>query len=234
MNNHPITLLFPEKTFDDARRAHVLQYGKALVLNTWLLGAVVLLSVLLVASLAFAWQLVQTIAHQPLRIVKVDELGRTSAINFDTTATLPPVERERVMRSALSQFVRLHFSRVRGTIQQDYPASLFFMAPGLVDASINTNSQTRVIETFLADGTADDVDAAVQNVTFQELQATPFRAGIDFEKVFTSPATHRESRRERYVAQVAFVLLPDVPNNFVKVNPLGVQVVQLRIDQAFQ
>jgi VirB8 protein. len=231
----PGPLFLPlNKTLGPGRLAHQLQYGKALQLNTWLLCGVALLAGLNVVAGAAVWKLSTALANQPLRIVKMDELGRTSAIHFDTTASLAPAERERVLRSELSKFAVLHFSRVRSTIQQDYPASLFFLEPRLAEASISANSQARVIETFLADGAREDELAIVKNVTFQELSATPYRAGIDFDTVFTNAATHRESKREHFTAQVAFELLSDVPNEYVKNNPLGVRVVQLRIDKAFQ
>ena len=37
-----------------------------------------------------------------------------------------------------------------------------------------------------------------------------------------------------YVAQVDFVLREHVPNEFVRVNPLGLQVEYFRVDQAFE
>jgi hypothetical protein len=237
MNEHLLRtpLIFPaEKTLDDARRHHIAQYGSALVVNTWLTMYSVLVSVLLLVSLAAIWTLTQALAHQPVRIITLDALGRATAADDRTAATLQPADRERVLRFALSNFIALHFSRMRGTIQQDFPASLFFLAPGLVDASISADAQGRVIASFLADGAADDVSIDVKNVTFQELTAQPFRAAVDFDKVYISPGSHTERRRETYTAQVAFTVLETVPNAFVKVNPLGVQVTQLRIDQAFQ
>ena len=37
-----------------------------------------------------------------------------------------------------------------------------------------------------------------------------------------------------YVAQLDFVLRDAVPNAFIRVNPLGLQVTYFRVDQAFQ
>ena len=41
-------------------------------------------------------------------------------------------------------------------------------------------------------------------------------------------------RQQTYVAQVDFVLREHVPNEFVRVNPLGLQVEYFRVDQAFE
>ena len=40
--------------------------------------------------------------------------------------------------------------------------------------------------------------------------------------------------RQTYVAQIDFVLRDHVPNEFVRVNPLGLQVTYFRVDQAFE
>ena len=57
---------------------------------------------------------------------------------------------------------------------------------------------------------------------------------MTFQKVFYSPGTRHERGRETYVAQVDFVLRDHVPNAFVRVNPLGLQVAYFRVDQAFE
>ena len=41
-------------------------------------------------------------------------------------------------------------------------------------------------------------------------------------------------RRETFVAHVDFALRERVPNAFVRVNPLGLQVSYFRVDQAFE
>ena len=51
--------------------------------------------------------------------------------------------------------------------------------------------------------------------------------------VFYAPGTRSERRRETYIAQIDFVLRDRVPNEFVRVNPLGLQVAYFRVDQAF-
>src|SRR2546425_244961 len=81
------------------------------------------------------------------------------------------------------QFVVKHFSRLRAAVQRDYADSLFFLDPALADATIAQNEQSRVLETFLTDATADEMDIAVQNVSLSELTKPPFKASITFQKV---------------------------------------------------
>ena len=126
-----------------------------------------------------------------------------------------------------------HFSRLRGTVQRDYPDSLFFLDPTLADATIAQNEQTRIMETYLTNASADEVDIDVKNVTFGELSKSPYKASVDFEKRYVSPGTRQERKRETFVAQIDFVLRDAVPNTFIRVNPLGLQITYFRVDQAF-
>jgi type IV secretory pathway component VirB8 len=57
---------------------------------------------------------------------------------------------------------------------------------------------------------------------------------VTFQKVYYTPGTRSERNRETYVAQVDFVLREHVPNEFVRVNPLGLQIAYFRVDQAFE
>ena len=74
----------------------------------------------------------------------------------------------------------------------------------------------------------------VKNVTFAELSKSPYKASVDFEKHYLALGTRQERKRETYVAQIDFVLRDVVPNAFIRVNPLGLQVTYFRVDQAFQ
>ena len=49
-----------------------------------------------------------------------------------------------------------------------------------------------------------------------------------------APGARHERARETFVAHVDFVLRDRVPNAFVRVNPLGLQVSYFRLGQAFQ
>ena len=89
------------------------------------------------------------------------------------------------------------------------------------------------METFLTNPSADEVEVDVKNVTFVDLSKAPYKASVDFDKVLYAPGTRQERKRETYVAQIDFVLRDTVPNAFVRVNPLGLQITYFRVDQAF-
>ena len=95
-------------------------------------------------------------------MVRIDEVGRAEAVQYNATAYQPqPPE----LRYFLTQFVVKHFSRIRSTVQREYPDSLFFLEPTLADATIAQNDQTHALETFLTNPAENEVDIAVQNVS---------------------------------------------------------------------
>ena len=65
-------------------------------------------------------------AHIKPLVVRIDEVGRAEAVAYDATRYKPqPPE----LRYFLTQFVVKHFSRIRATVQREYPDSLLFLEP---------------------------------------------------------------------------------------------------------
>ena len=73
----------------------------------------------------------------------------------------------------------------------------------------------------------------VTSVALDDLRQPPYRATVEFDKTFLSPATREARRHERYVAHVVFVINDRVDNGRIPVNPLGLAIVYFREDQAF-
>ena len=219
------------KTMENAKRQFVELYGSALVMNTYLKIALVLVSLLALGLLVLNARTQQQYAHVKPLVVRIDEVGRAEAVQYDATAyhAQPPE-----LRYFLTQFIVKHFSRLRATVQREYPDSLFFLDSALADATIAHNDQSRAIETFLTNPSADEVDIAVQNVSLSELTKPPYKASVSFQKVLYPSGTRTERARESYVAQVDFLMRDHVPNAFVRVNPLGVEITYFRVDQAFE
>ena len=59
-------------------------------------------------------------------------------------------------------------------------------------------------------------------------------AAVTFRRVYYAPGTRNERGRDTHVAQLHFALRDRVANAFVGVNPLGLQVAYVRVDQAFE
>jgi type IV secretory pathway TrbF-like protein len=219
------------KTLEGAKRQFVELYGSALVLNTYLRIALVLVSLVAVGLLALNFYTAARYAHVRPLVVRIDEIGRAEAVQYDASAYRPqPPE----LRYFLTRFVVQHFGRLRATVQREYPESLLFLEPRLADATIAANDQTRVLETFLTNPSADEIDVTVQNVSLSELATPPYKATVTFQKVMYALGTRHERARQTHVAQVDFVLRDHVPNEFIRVNPLGLQITYFRVDQAFE
>jgi type IV secretion system protein VirB5 len=218
------------KTLENAKRQFVELYGSALVMNTYLKIALLLVSLLALGLLALNFRTLAKYANVRPLVVRIDEVGRAEAVQYDASTYRPQAPE---LRYFLTQFVVKHFGRIRATVERDYADSLFFLEPALADATIAQNEQSHAMEQFVANPSADETDIAVQNVSLSELAKPPYKASVSFQKLFYAPGTRAERTRETYVAQVDFVMRDRVPNEFVRVNPLGLQIMYFRVDQAF-
>ena len=171
------------KTLENAKRQFVEVYGSALVLNTYLKIALVLVSLVALGLIGLNVYTAARYADVKPLVIRIDEVGRAEAVAYDASRYQPqPPE----LRYFLTQFVVKHFSRIRATVQREYPDSLLFLEPALADATIAQNDQSRSMETFLTNPSADEIEIVVQNVSLSELTTTPFKAAINFQKVFYS------------------------------------------------
>ena len=80
----------------------------------------------------------------------------------------------------------------------------------------------------------EEVDISVQNVSLTEIRNPPYKAAVTFQKLLYTSGTRSERGHQTYVAQIDFVIRGHVPNEFIRVNPLGLQVTYFRVDQAFE
>src|SRR5437660_6727842 len=167
------------KTLENAKRQFVELYGSALVMNTYLKIALVLVCLVALGLVALNFRTAARVAQVKPLVIRIDNVGRAEAIQYDANRYQPQTPE---LRYFLMQFVVKHFSRIRATVQREYADSLFFLEPALADATIAHNEQTRALETFLTDASGDEIDIAVQNVSLSELSKPPYKASIAFQK----------------------------------------------------
>lgn len=219
------------KSLENAKRQFVELYGSALVMNTYLKIALVLVSLVALGLLALNFHTTARYSQMKPLVIRIDDVGRAEAVAYDATRYQPQPQE---LRYFLTQFVVKHFSRIQATVHREYPDSLFFLEPSLAQATIAHNDETRALETFLTNPSADEADVVVQNVSLSQLATPPFKASVTFQKVYYTHGTRSERGRETFVAQIDFVMRDQVPNEFIRVNPLGLQVAYFRVDQAFE
>src|SRR5438477_1281052 len=219
------------KTLESAKRQFVELYGSALVMNTYLKLALLLICLVALGLVGLNYRTQAAAAQVKPLVVRIDDVGRAEAVQYDASAYQPQAPE---LRYFLTQFVVKHFSRIRSTVQREYPDSLFFLEPALADATIAQNDQTHALEAFLTNPAENEVDIAVQNVSLTEIRNPPYKAAVTFQKLLYTSGTRSERGHQTYVAQIDFVIRGHVPNEFVRINPLGLQVTYFRVDQAFE
>jgi type IV secretory pathway TrbF-like protein len=183
----------------------------------------------IVALAAAGWKLSHEYANIRPVVIRVNEAGDAQGAPWASLAYQP---REPEVRHFLMRFVQDHYSRVRATARDAFQRKLFFLGSALARAAMEEETRSKSLQAFLA-GSDDEVDVYVTNVSIEDLRQAPFKASVDFEKVFRAAGDGRELKREKYKAHFVFTLLDRVPNNFIEVNPLGLVIMYFREDQGF-
>ncbi len=226
----PQMMPVPAREYLEARREYLGELGSAIVAGNHLRIALVLLILVVLGLLFLNLRLTSILRNYKPLVVRIDEIGRAEAIRYGSLEYAP---RDAEIRYFLIQFVTKHYSRRQATVKEDYAASLYYLDGRLANATIEANRKNKLIETFLA-GSGEEIDVAVKNVAIEDLRTPPYKATVDFEKIYFTRGDHIESRRERYVASFVFVVRERIPNSIVPVNPLGLTITYFREDQAFQ
>ena len=229
MTTTPVTLPPSGYEYGEARRRYLEQYGSTLVMNTYLQLAVLGLAVVAVGLVVLNVHTQRTFRNFKPLVIRIDDVGRASAVNYASLTYTPQAPE---LKYFLIQFVTKHYSRMRATVRQQYAESLYFLDGRLADATIEANKKTGTIERFLTSG-GEEIDVRVKNVTLEDLRQPPYRATVEFDQVYLSPATHTETHRETYVAHLVFVMDDQVDNARIPINPLGLKITYFRDDQAF-
>ena len=229
MTTTPATLPPPGYEYGEARRRYLEQYGSTLVMNTYLQLAVLGLAVVAVGLIVLNVHTQRTFRNFKPLVIRIDDVGRAAAVNYASLTYTPQAPE---LKYFLVQFVTKHYSRMRATVRQQYAESLYFLDGRLADATIEANKKAGTIERFLTSG-SEEIDVRVKNVTLEDLRQPPYRATVEFDQVYLSPATRTEVRRETYVAHLVFVMDDQVDNARIPINPLGLTITYFRDDQAF-
>ena len=220
----------PTKDFAAARRQFIELYGSTAVMNTYLKIAVLCLCGVALALSFLVIKAFDSARHVKPLVIRINDVGRAEAVTYAAFEYQP---QEAEIKYFLIQFVEGHYSRMRATVHESYARSLFFLDGRLADAVMEVNRKTKTIEHFLA-SPLEEIEVRVTNVSIEDLRSPPYKATVDFEKVYYALADHVETKREKYVAHFVFTIRDRVPNAMIPVNPLGLTITYFREDQAFQ
>src|ERR1051325_6420169 len=214
----------PSKDYNAARRHYVEHYGSVLMMHTYLKIAVLALSLTCLGLVALNIKTYQAFKDLKPLVIRIDSVGRAEAVRYDNFAYQP---QEAEIKYFLIDFVQRHYSRMRATVRENYSRSLYYLDGRLADALIEANKRTKAIETFLT-GSTEEIEVRVKNVSIEDLRTSPYRATVDFERIYYASTTHQETKRERYVANMVFVKKDRVPSDMIPVNPLGLTLTYFR------
>ena len=220
-----------DRTFQDAKRLYLEQYGDPMVTNTYLKIALTLVSLIAVGLLVVDWKTIKTFENFRPLVIRIDDLGRAEAINYHNLEYKP---QDAEAKYFLSQFCALYYRRNRYTIQNDFSKALYFLDGKLADGIIDAYRKDDIIKKFLMNTSAAEIDVEVKKVALEDMQTPPFKARVDFYLVYYSPADHSEIKRDLYTANFVFVFKSKVPNELIPINPLGIAITYFREDQAFK
>jgi len=220
----------PDAELASARRQFVELYGTPLIAANYLRIALACISLVCVGLLILNIRTFQAFHNFKPLVIRINDVGRAEAVSYDSL-TYQPHDAE--VRYFLIQFVTNHYSRMRATVRENFARSLYFLDGRLADATIEANKKSRAIETFLA-GEGPQIDVVVDNVSIEDMRNPPYKATVDFERVYSNYGDSTELKREKYTAHFVFVVKDRVPNSMIPVNPLGLTITYFREDQAFQ
>ena len=220
----------PDAGLAAARRQFVELYSAPMVSARYLYFALVCMSVVCLGLLILNLKTFQAFHNFKPLVIRINDVGRAEAVSYDSLAYQP---HDAEVRYFLIEFVTQHYSRVRATVRENFARSLFFLDGRLADGIIEANKKNRAIEVFLT-GDGPQIDVVVDNVTIEDMRTPPYKATVDFERVYYNHGDGAEMKREKYTAHIVFVVKDRVRNAMIPVNPLGMTITYFREDQAFQ
>ncbi len=205
-------------------------YAEQVVTNTYLKVAILVLAVVACVSLFLLYR-AQTAALRlkPL-VISITDAGRGQVMNYADFSKVPV---ERVGKYYLARWTELYYGRNHSTLHRDFSESLNFFSNDLQSATLSRVNKAKTLENFLLDPSAPNVDIEIKAVVLEDTRQAPYRAHVEFEKVFRSLGDQQEQRRERWTANVVYGFRDEVPNEMLLTNPLGLVISYVHEDQAF-
>jgi type IV secretion system protein VirB5 len=208
-------------SMNETRAKFLEAYAGPVVTNTYLKVALLILAAVC-SLLALLFYRAQTAAlHVKPLIIAVTDSGRGQVMRYDDFRSVPI---ERVSKYYLARWTALYYGRNRSTLQRDFAESLDFFTDSLSNSTLAEVHKSKTLDSFLLDPSQPNVDIEIKAVVLEDLRQSPYRARIEFEKVFRSIGDQAQERRERWTANVVYAFREEVPNAMLLSNPLGLVI----------
>jgi hypothetical protein len=205
-------------------------YAEPVVTNTYLKVAILVLSLVSIALILLLYRAQTAALRLKPIIISVSDIGRGRVVNYEDFSKVPF---ERVSKFYLARWAQLYYGRNHSTLHSAFSESLDLFSDEKQNATLTQVNKEKTLDNFLLDPSAPNIDIQIRAVVLDDIRKAPYRAHIEFEKVFYSPGDQEEQRRERWTANVVYDLRDGVPNRMLLTNPLGVEISYVHEDQAF-
>lgn len=205
-------------------------YAEPVVTNTYLKVALLVLSIVALALLALLYRAETAASRLKPLIISVSDAGRGQVSSYADFSKVPI---DHVSKYYLARWAELYYGRNHATLQRDFTESLDFFSNDLQSATLLRVNKAKTLQTFLLDPSTPNVDIEINAVVLEDMRQSPYRAHIEFEKIFRSPIDQQEQKRERWTANIVYSFRDEVPNRMLLTNPLGLVISYVHEDQAF-
>ena len=205
-------------------------HAEPVVTNSYLKIALLVLSVVTLASLALLYRAQLAASRLKPLVIAVSDIGRGQVMNYDDFSKIPV---ERISKYYLARWTQLYYGRNHATLQRDFSQSLSFLSDPLQSATLARVNKQKTLDNFLLDPGQPNVDIDIKAVVLEDTRQLPYRAHVEFEKIFRSPDDQQEQSRERWTANLIYGIRDEVPNAMLLTNPLGLVISYVHEDQAF-
>ncbi len=216
--------------FLETREKYLELYAEPVVTNTYLKVALLVLAVVALILLALFYRAQTRAMHLKPLILAIADSGRGQIMQYGDFEKIPI---DRVGKYYLARWAELYYGRNHSTLQRDFAESLDFLANPLQNATLDRVRKQKTLDAFLLDPSAPNIDIDVKDIVLEDLRQPPYRAEIDFDKVFRAPGDPQEIRLEHWTANVVYNFRDEVPNRMLLTNPLGLVISYVHEDQAF-
>jgi len=214
----------------DAGHKFLELYAEPVVTNSYLKVALLALSTVTLVLLALLYRAETAALRLKPLVISVSDAGRGQVSSYADFSKVPV---DRVSKYYLAHWAELYYGRNHATLQRDFAESLNFFSNDLQGATLLRVNKAKTLETFLLDPGAPNVDIEIKAVVLEDLRQSPYRAHIEFEKIFRSAGDQQEIKRERWTANIVYGFRDEVSNQMLLTNPLGLVISYVHEDQAF-
>ena len=228
------TTSFPATDLNNAdfsiRKAAV--FGRLAAENKVLYGIVGILVIALGMGGYEVHENTQAIANFKPIVDRIDERGKVESFYLADSTYHPRTEE---VKGYLTDFVTKFYTRKKERLS-DYYQSKYYLSQKLGIASYSDDQRTEWIRKLLK-GQLQESEARVRKVKLlTNLDHAPYAAEVDFDRIYLTPGTDRETRREDVTAIIKFDFADRVDAKDAPVmmahNPLLLTIIDQHADVA--